>query len=191
LPRQFTRSAFVATAFAAAAAAAPSALGAGPADLDLANARLLVTIELLLGDFYDRLLETELFATRVRGTLQRARFNETEHLAAVSRILTDAGQTAETAGDVDFSYPARVFSSRGGAAKHGAALERLALGAYLGAVDSTASPTYRLVHARIAASEACHLSVFELEATGHPIGNSFPDTLTIEQASDALGEYTS
>jgi hypothetical protein len=189
LPGQITRSAFLAAALAAAAS--PSALGAAPADLDLANARLLLTIELLLGDFYDRLLKAELFAARVRGSLARARFNESEHLAALSQILIDAGQTPETGGDVDFSYPARAFATRGNAAKLGAVLEHLALGAYLGAVDSSSSPAYRLVHARVAASEACHLSLFDLEATGHAIGNSFPDALTIEQASDALAEYTS
>src|SRR5579885_2121734 len=165
MPRYLSRGAFLGTA--AAAALAPSALAdAGPSDSDLANARLLVAVELLLLDFYGRLPKT--------GAHTRAAFNEQEHLAALSRILLDAGQTPATAADIDFSYPSRSFATAAHAAELGWTLEHLALGAYLGAIDSTQSQIYRLVFARIAVNEAEHLTAFR------PFTNSFGDVLTAE-----------
>ena len=169
MPRYLTRAGFVGAA-AATAAFPRLALADAPADLDLANARLLVAIELLLADFYGRAKKSDLVA--------RALFNEQEHYSAVAQILSGAGQTPATAADIDFSYPKKTFEELA------VALETLALGAYLGAVASTQSATFRNVFARIGASEAEHLSAFR------PFRNSFPDVLAIEQASDALSEYT-
>jgi Ferritin-like domain len=173
MPRLLSRSSFLAAT--ALAVAAPTALADAPADADLASTRLLVAVELLLLDFYGR--------SRL-PLAKRAAFNEREHLAAVSQILTDAGQTPLTAGDIDFTYPGGAFGSAGKTARLGWSLERLALGAYLGAVDSSVSPVYRNVFARIAANEAQHLDALR------PFTNSFADVLTIERASDALSEYT-
>jgi hypothetical protein len=189
LPQQLSRTGFLAAA--AALALAPSALADVPSDGDLAHARLLVAVELLLADFYARALKAQRFGAPGGDALQRALFNETEHLAAVSGILTGAGQTAATAGDIDFSYPAKAFTSRGGVAQTALELERLALGAYLGAVAAIQAPSLRLPLAQIAACEAQHVSVFAAEATGHGLGGSFGEALSIDQASDALGRYTS
>lgn len=183
-----TRTGFLATALLAAAA--PSALAAGPADIDLASARLLVTVELLLADFYERALKADRLGIPGRDALQRARFNESEHLTSVSGVLSGAGQTPATADDIDFSYPSRTFESRGGIADVGVKLERLALGAYLGAVAAVQSPSLKLPFAQIAACEARHLTVFESAATGHALDNSFGDPLTIDEASNALAAYT-
>jgi hypothetical protein len=189
LPQQLSRTGFLAAA--AALALAPSALADPPADADLAQARLLVAVELLLADFYARALKARRFGAPGDDALQRALFNETEHLAAVSGILTGAGQTAATAGDIDFSYPAKAFTSRGTIAQLALELERLALGAYLGAVAAVEASSLRLPLAQIAACEAQHVSVFAAEATGHALGGSFGEALSIDQASDALGRYTS
>lgn len=189
MPGQLTRTAFLGSALGLALA--PIALANAPADSDLANARLLVALELLLVDFYGRALAADRLGPAGREALRRAKFNETEHLAAVSGILTGAGQTPAAAGDIDFSYPAKAFASRGGIAKTAAALERLAVGAYLGAVQSATSAALTLPLAQIAAVEARHLTVFEAESTGHALGNSFGDALSIDDASSALGAYTS
>jgi hypothetical protein len=188
MPAQLTRTGFLATALLAAAA--PAALAAGPSDIDLANARVLVAVELLLADFYGRALKADRLGASGRDALERARFNEGEHLAAVSGVLTGAGQTPATADDIDFAYPARTFESRGGIATVGVKLERLALGAYLGAVASVQSPSLKLPFAQIAACEARHLTVFEAETTGHALDNSFGDPLTIDEASNELSAYT-
>jgi hypothetical protein len=189
LPQQLTRTGFLATA--AALVLAPSALGDPLADADLAQARLLVAVELLLADFYGRALKAQRFGASGEGALRRALFNETEHLASVSAFLTGAGQPATTADDIDFSYPAKTFGSRGSIARLALELERLALGAYLGAVAAVQASSLKLPLAQIAAVEAQHLSVFAAEATGHALGSSFGEPLSIDQASNALGRYTS
>jgi hypothetical protein len=109
----------------------------------------------------------------------------------VSAILTGAGQTATTAGGIDFSYPAKAFESRGRIARLALELERIALGAYLGAVAAVQTSSLKLPLAQIATCEAQHVSVFAAEATGHGLGGSFGEPLSIDQASDALGRYTS
>jgi hypothetical protein len=170
---------------------APSAPADAPADGDLAQARLLVALELLLVDFYARALKAQRFGAPGHDTLQRALFNETEHLAAVSEVLTGAGQPVTTAGDIDFSYPANAFASRGEVARLAVELERLALGAYLGAIAAVQAQALKLPFAQIAACEAQHVSVFAREATGHGLGASFGEPLSIDQASNALGRFTS
>jgi hypothetical protein len=189
LPQQVTRTGFLAAA--AALVLAPSALADAPADADLAQARLLVAIELLLADFYARALKARRFGAPGHDALRRALFNETEHLASVSGILTGAGQTAATAGDIDFAYPAKAFDSRGSIARLAVELEQLALGAYLGAVAAVQAQALKLPLAQIAVCEAQHVSVFEAEATGHALGASFGEPLSIDQASNTLGQYTS
>jgi hypothetical protein len=182
-----TRMSFLATL--GALALAPSALADGPSDLDLANARLLVAVELLLADFYGQAVKADRFGPAGKDSLERALFNENEHYASVSSILSSAGQTPAVAGDIDFSYPAKSFDSRGATAKLGLKLEQIALGAYLGAVAAV-NPTLKQRFAQIAASEAQHVTVFAAETTGHAIWNSFPAPLSIDEASDALSEYT-
>ena len=188
MPGQITRSGFLGSALALALA--PAALADAPADSDLANARLLVTVELLLLDFYARALKADRLGVPGRDAMRRASFNETEHLAAVSAILSGAGQRPPTAADIDFAYPAKTFGSAGSIARTAATLERLALGAYLGAVRSAKSAALILPLAQIAATEARHLTVFEAESTGHPLDNSFGDALSIDAASTALEVYT-
>jgi hypothetical protein len=70
-------------------------------------------------------------------------------------------------------------------------METAILGAYLGAVDALHTNALKQPVARIAASEAEHLSVFTRLAGGAPVGLSFPVPLTIDEASDALDAYTS
>ncbi len=189
MPGHLTRTGLLGSALALALA--PAALADAPSDADLANARLLVALELLLADFYGRALQADRLGPPGRDALRRAAFNENEHLAAVSGILTGAGQTPAAAGDIDFSYPAGTFRSRGGIARTGATLERLAVGAYLGAVRSAKSVALAMPLAQIAAVEARHLTVFEGESTGHALDNSFGDALSIDDASAALAAYTS
>ena len=188
MPRSITRTGFLATA--AALALAPAAVADPLADSDLANARLLVAVELLLADFYERALGSRLPGAQARDALLQGRLNEQEHLAAVSGIVTGAGQTPAGAGDIDFTYPAGSFTSLGAIVRLGEALEQLALAAYLGAVESMRAPALKAPLSRIAACEAQHLSVFRRQATGHALGQSFPDVMTIDEASSALVPYT-
>ncbi|MBA3844498.1 MAG: ferritin-like domain-containing protein [Actinobacteria bacterium] len=188
MPR-LSRSGFLASA--AALALAPSALADPLADADLAGARVLVTVELLLQDFYGRALAAKRLGPEGRDGLLRGRSNETEHLAAVSQILVGAGQVPATADDIDFAYPDHAYDSVASIAQLGAALEQLALGAYLGAVADVKSVALKQPLARIAACEAQHLGFFRGIATGHELAQSFPDPLTVDAVSNALDRYTS
>ncbi len=157
-------------------------------DGDLAYARLLVALELLTIDFYTRALRG---GRRSKLELRRARAAERRHYDVVAAILTDAGQVPATAQDVDFSYPRGSFGSSLATAKLGVRLESLSVGAYLGAVRGFETPLYRAHAARVAASEAQHLSVFSAAVGGRPFGPPLPAALTIDRVSNSLDAYTS
>jgi hypothetical protein len=160
-------------------------------DADLAYARLLVGAELLAADFYAQAIAAKQFDGPGLRYLKRALFNEQEHYASVAQILTGAGQAPAVAADIDFAYPKGSFASKGSIATLGATLETVFLGAYLGAVGDLASSALKQPVARIAASEAQHLSVLNELLGRDPVGNSFPSPLSIDEASDALDTYTS
>ncbi len=182
-------------ALLAAGAAGGSSAGAASADAlpddDLAYARLLVGVELLAADFYERAIASKRLGGGAVKHAKRALFNEREHYTAVAGILSGAGQPPATAADFDFAYPKRSFDSTESIAKLGVTLETVFVGAYLGAVDALQTNALKLAVARIAASEAQHLSVLTRLAGGDPVGISFPNALTIEDASNALDAYTS
>jgi hypothetical protein len=160
-------------------------------DADLAYARLLVGAELLASDFYARAIASKRLSGDALKCLKRALFNEKEHYQAVSGILSGAGQTPASAEDFDFSYPKGAFASTVALAKLGVTLETTFLGAYLGAVDALQTNALKLPAARIAASEAEHLSVFARLLGRNQVGISFPNPLTIDEASNALDAFSS
>jgi Ferritin-like domain len=175
-----------ATGFLAGSAAADAI-----PDGDLAYARLLVGAELLAADFYGVAIASKQFSGDTVAYLKRALFNEQEHYQSVAEILSGAGQTPATAADFDFAYPKGSFASKLSIAKLGVILETTCLGAYLGAVDALLTNGLKQPAARIAASEAEHLSVFTRLSGGNPIGISFPNALTIDEGSNALDAYSS
>jgi len=191
----FARGARGGAAILAAGSATGFFAGSATADVipdgDLAYARLLVGAELLASDFYAKAIASKRFTGGALKYLKRAVFNEQEHYQSMAGILTGAGQTAATAEDFDFSYPKGSFASKLSIAKLGVTLETLFLGAYLGAVDGLLSAGFKQPVARIAASEAEHLSVLTRFSGGNPVGISFPEALTIDEASNAMDAYTS
>src|SRR6266852_5179466 len=98
----------VAVAASAAGALAGSASADTPPDADLAWGRLLIATELLADDFYPRAIST---GGVKRAPLHEARANERAHYAGLAAILSAAGQTPATAGDIDFSYPTGAFAT--------------------------------------------------------------------------------
>src|SRR5579862_8132851 len=133
----------------------------GPlSDLDLAIARQAVAAEIVAVQFYTQAIAAKQFGGDTDKYLNRALFNEQEHLEAVSGILSGAGQTPSTSDDFDFTFPKGAFDSKGAIAKLGVTLESGFVGAYLGAVGALDSGDLQTTAARIATSEAQHLSVF-------------------------------
>jgi hypothetical protein len=160
-------------------------------DNDLAYARLLVGVELLSIDFYGQAIAADRFGAPVTVDLKRALADEQRHYDAVAAVLTGAGQVPATADDIDFSYPAGSYATRGSISRLGITLESIALGAYLGAVGGYQTDSLKLPAAQIAANEAQHRSVFTAVQHGQRIGAAFAAPLTMEQVSDALDRFTS
>ena len=177
-----------ALALLAASGLASVARGAAP-ESDYAYAQFGVGAEYLLADFYGQAVASKKFNGVELAALRRARFNAGEHLAALTTILSDGSQPVAAAADFSFTYPKGTFASRRSIAKAGLAIEQAVLGAYLSATLSVSVPAFREVFTREVASTAEHVSVFSRIATGRPVGNSFPDTLTLEAASEALDPY--
>jgi len=159
-------------------------------DGDLAYARLLVGLELLSIDFYARALEAKQFKPHGQKKLREALGHEQAHYQSVGQILTGAGLVPAGDGDIDFAYPPGTFKKPGGIAKLGFHLETISVGAYLGAVSGLQSGQLVQQMARIAASEAQHLSAFG-SSLGRPFGFAFPAPLPIEQISTALDAFES
>lgn len=183
------RGAALVVAGSAFAALAETAAADPLTDGDLAFARLLVGGELLTIDFYARATESGHFGSVGRKYLSNAYRNELDHYESISEILTGAGYVPATAADFDFGYPRGSFASRGAIARLGRELETVSLGSYLGAVAAIQSPTLIQPLARIAASEAQHLSLWGYELGGHPLSAAFPAPYTIEQVSAAMEKY--
>jgi hypothetical protein len=196
---KLSRAQFVSRAAAVGAVALAGAAGLGslaaPAkaavpDNDLAYLRLLVGCELLGADFYAKAQEAKPYDAPGMRLLERAAFNEGEHYASLAATLTGAGQTPETADDVDVSYPKGTFTSVAGVTKAAVDLETIFLGAYLGAIGGLETPALAQPLARMAASQAEHLAVFTQLLGRRSFELSFPAALTIDEASDALAAYT-
>jgi hypothetical protein len=183
MPRHFDRRAFVGAAAGAAVAAAAPGLAraaAGP-DADLAALRLLIAGELLAIDFYGHASLGREGASAARAALG----DERAHYDALAQLLSSFGGTPATAADIDFSYP------RAPAAALALRIERLLAGAYVGAAATMQVPALRVAVAQIAATEAQHVAAWlRLEGRG-PFGPAFAPALSLEQASDELGAFTS
>lgn len=193
--RLFSRGAKSGAAFLLAGSVGGFFAGSAAADTipddDLAYARLLVAVELLSSDFYARAIASKRLSGDDLKCMRRALFNEKEHYGAVAGILSGAGQAPAAAEDFDFLYPKGAFASKASIARLGVTLETTFLGAYLGAVGGLGTDALKQPVARIAASEAQHLSVFVRLAGRDPIGISFPEPLSIDEASNALDAFTS
>ena len=84
------------------------------------------------------------------------RADEKSHYNHLASLLTAAGQTPATSGDIDFSYPKGSFRSQASILRLAGRLEHLMVGAYVGAVENVETPQLRLPIGQIAANEAQH-----------------------------------
>jgi hypothetical protein len=181
MPRRFTRARFVAAGAAAGAAAVFPALARATApDLDLAWLRLLIAGELLAIDFYDRA------RAKLPAAARQLLADERAHYGSLAELLaTQGGGPAATAGDIDFSYPHRP------APELALRIERLLAGAYVGAAVGLQTPELRLAVSQIAGNESQHAAVWSRVEGRGAVGPAFAPALTIDDASNALGEYES
>jgi rubrerythrin len=173
------------TAFAGAASAATIPDG------DLAYLRLLIAAELLALDFQDRALASGKLRHEARPVIRKMRADEKAHYTRLANVLTAAGQTPATSGDIDFSYPRKSFHGEVSIVRLAGQIERLTLGAYLGAVENVETPELRLPIGQIAANEAQHAGALAGLAGGAVIGKALAPALQMAAASDALDRFES
>jgi hypothetical protein len=172
------------------AALADTAAADPLSDNDLAFARLLVGAELLSIDFCLRAMNSGKFKPVGQKYLRTTFVNEVDHYRTVADILSGAGYTPAAAEDFEFVYPRASFGSRLSIARLGRQLETVFLGSYLGAVSAVQTQALVQPLARIAASEAQHLSLWGFELGGHPISDAFPAPLPIDEVSAAMDQFT-
>jgi ferritin-like protein len=168
------------------------ASAATPPDADLAYLRLLIAAELLVLDFQSRALASgRLRRNGAHALFRRIRADEQEHYAHLASLLTAAGQTPATAGDIDFSYPKGSFRSQASIVRLASRLEHLMVGAYVGAIENVETPDLRLPIGQIAANEAQHQGALAA-LTGRPmVEKAFAPALQMGAVSDALDEFES
>ena len=160
-------------------------------DGDLAYLRLLIGAELLAADFQHQALTSGKLSATAASALKRMHADERVHYTGLAQLVTAAGQPAATAGDIDFSYPAKTFASQSAILKVAWAIETLTVGAYLGAVENLQTSQLRLPVGQIAANEAQHVSALAA-VLGRPlIGHAFAPSLSIDAVSAALDAYES
>jgi hypothetical protein len=163
-----------------------------PPDADLAYLRLLIAAELLGADFQTHALASRKLHTKGAAALiRKLRADENAHYNMLAAALIAAGQTPATSADIDFSYPKGSFRSESAILKLAGKLERLMVGAFLGAVENVVTPDLRLSIGQIAANEAQHASALKALEGRPAIGKAFPPALQMGDVSDALDGYES
>lgn len=168
-----------------------AASAATPPDGDLAYLRLLIAAELLTVDFQAKALRSRKLQHAAHSLLRRIRSDEKKHYTQLAGLLTAAGQTPATAGEIDFSYPSGTFHTQASITRLAGRLEHLMVGAYLGAVENVETPALRLPIGQIAANEAQHQGALAALHGQSVVGRPFAPALQIAAVSDALDEFES
>jgi len=171
-------------------ALAPAALADGVPAGDLAYLRLLIASELLAVDFYGQAFEHGDLRRPYSAVARRIRADESEHYTLLAALMTAAGQTPATAGDIDFSYPAATFASRRSVLSFAKQLERMLVGSYIDALEHVQTPAYRATMARILANESQHHSAIAA-LFGEPVIGRPATPVRMDAMSNFLDHYES
>jgi hypothetical protein len=183
-------SAFVLSASAVAALAGRASAATLP-DNDLAYLRILIGAELLAADYQAKALASGKLSRTSAPAFRKMAADEQAHYAGLAQVMTAAGQTPATDGDIGFLYPRGSFASEASIVKLAAEIESVVLGTYLGAVGGIQTAELRLPVGQIAANEAQHVGAVSALAGRPIIGRAFAPSLTIDAASDALDKFES
>lgn len=160
---------------------APSSDPLGDAEIG----RVLAGAELLAIDFYRRAAEVGGLDAEHARYLRAAGADERDHYLA---LLGEVG--ADAPRELSFGYPVGTFASAETLARTGTQLEAVFLGGCLGAVAELRDEGLRTLCARIAASEAQHLTVLGdfLAPDPRPVP-SLPSVLTVREAARAVAAF--
>jgi demethoxyubiquinone hydroxylase (CLK1/Coq7/Cat5 family) len=164
---------------------------ATPSDNDLAYLRVLVAAELLAADLQRKALVSGKLSRQAKAVIRKMAADEKVHYARLAQLATAAGQPPATAADIDFSYPRGTFASQSSVLRLAAEIERLVLGAYLGAIENVEAAELRLPIGQIAANEAQHAGAVAALRGRTVIGRAFAPALQIDAVSAALDRFES
>ena len=171
------------------AVGAPWLTAAGAAtDDDLAFANFSASAELLVRDYYSKLLEAKLVEGRGVGALRRGRSAASRHFKALGDLLIGAGDVPPVEEDFAFEWPARTFRTSATALETGHGVLRALLGAYQSAAATVTEPTHRVLYASLAASIGQQIGALA-SISGRAGVEPFPVALDLEAASTALERY--
>ena len=174
----------------AAVLAAPAGAMTVP-DGDLAYLRLLAATELLALDYQEQALAGNLLSRDANAVVTKALADDKAHYAALVDLLGKGNVVAAKADDIDFAYPKASFTSEASILELARTIERLVLGAYIGALQNLQTPLIRLPVAQIAANEAQHVGALAALAGKPVIGKAFGPALSIDTVTSALDDYES
>jgi len=160
-------------------------------DSDLAYLRLLVGAELLALDYQGRALSSRLLSTGSTALFKQAVADDTAHYSGLVDLLGKGNVVAATSDDIDFAYPKGSFDSEAAILKLADQIQALALGAYVGALQSLQTPLIRLPVAQIAVNESQHAAALAALAGRPVLGRAFGPALQIDAVSAALSEFES
>ena len=174
----------------ALSAAALLALGASDAraatEDELAWLRLSASAELVAEAFC-----AGAAGARALSRAERRRFREA--LAADRRhyglLAAAIGPDVPTELDFSIGFRRATFRSRARLLAVGARIKRTLVGLNLGATEAISDAGLRALTARIAASEAAHLSYVSSLAGGAVLGAAMPGVLGIERATQELTPF--
>jgi hypothetical protein len=155
-------------------------------DEELAYANFGIATEFLLQGFYAKVTDPKLFGEEAQHNMTAGGRSASEHAAALSQLLTDAGQTPALAEDFEFVWPEGTFDSKEAAAAVGLEVTGTLLGLYLTAASAVSVPSYRVLFTSMAANLAQQVAALSQTQGGRITGVSFPAAIDLEATSDAL-----
>lgn len=174
----------------ALSAAALLALGGSDAQAateeELAWLRLSASAELVAEVFCAEAARARVLRRTERRRLQEALAADRRHYGLLAATI---GPDAPTELDFSIAFRRATFRSRVRLLAVGTKLKRALVGLNLGATAAISDAGLRALTARIAASEAAHLSYLSSLAGGAVLGAAMPTVLDIERATQQLTPF--
>ena len=153
---------------------------------DLAWLRLSASAELVAAAFCARAERARVLSRGERRRFREALAADRRHYALLAAAI---GADAPTESDFSIGFSRRTFGSRARLLAVGARIKRTLVGLNLGGTESISNPALRALTARIAASEAAHLSYLSSLAGGAVLGAAMPRLLGVEEATAELAPF--
>lgn len=152
---------------------------------DAAIGRVLAGAALLVGEFYARAAVVPGFTPDQAARLRAAAEDERAHHGALAAAFGPGVPPR-----LRFAFPQLTFATPARAVGTGVALQRAAVGSFLGAVPELSAPRLGTLAARIAANGAQHLQMLMFLGAPAPGSSaSIPDLLTPREAARAVAPY--